>query len=120
MFRADKTITFVHREPSANAAVTGDRYTCTTVTGSWYERVSSAVTETGLKTVRTVKCRVPGTVSPALAALKRGDKFLKGTLDAADSAVFAALGRTHGAVTILDIHDNTDAVNGHYYFEGSD
>lgn len=120
MFRCDKQLTIVHREPAAQASVSGDSYVCIPVTGSWYEKNKAAVTTTGLQTARFVQCRIPSTSPDLLSMVKRGDKMLKGTLSHADSAGFAALGRTHRAVTILDIHDNTDATNGHFYLEGSD
>lgn len=120
MFRCDKQLTVVHRIPAAQASVSGDSYECISVTGSWYEKNKAAVTTNGLQTARFVQCRIPSTSPDLLSMVKRGDKVLKGSLEQVDSTGFAVLGRTHRAATILDIHDNTDAVNGHFYLEGSD
>lgn len=120
MLHCDKLITIVHREPAPRGSAPGDSYTCFTVNGSWYEKNKATVTESGLKTARFVQCRIPTPSLELLRTLKRGDKLLKGELRKADSTVFAALGRTHNAVTILDIHDNTHAVHSHVYLEGSD
>ena len=120
MLRTEEPLTLVHHIKGAD----GDTYTCTTVQGSWYRQNLAAVTANGLQAARRVRCRVPtwnlGSASlAALAALVPGDKILRGQADCPDGATFAALGRTQGAATVLDVHDNTRGAFPHYYLEGA-
>lgn len=117
---ANEPLTLVHHTKSRE----GDSYACWPFRGSWYRQNRAAVTQNGLQSAQIVKCRIPcwglgSTELGRLAALRPGDKVLRGTLTACDGAAFAALGRTHGAAAVLDVHDNTRGVSPHYYIEGA-
>lgn len=116
---ANEPLTLVHHTKTPE----GDQYACWPFRGSWYRQNKVTVTTGGLVAAQLVKCRIPcwglsSTELSRLAALQPGDKVLRGRLDSCDGAAFAALGRTHGAAVVLDIHDNTRGAAPHYYLEG--
>ena len=120
MFKANKTLTVVHRVQLTG----GDSYACWQFTGSWYRQNKVTVGSSGLQAAQLVKCRIPvwgmGCIELGrLRLLSSGDKVLRGELAECDGKTFAALGRTHGAATVLDVHINEDVANPHVYIEGA-
>lgn len=120
MLKANEALTVVHRVKLAD----GDNYACWQFTGSWYRQNKVTVGSSGLQAAQLVKCRIPiwGMGSTELGRLRLvsgGDKVLRGTLSECDGKTFAALGRTHEAATILDVHINEDVANPHVYLEGA-
>lgn len=121
MFRANNTLTVVHHVKDAD----GDSYACWRFTGSWYIQTKTTVGQNGLQAASLVKCRVPvwgvgNTDLGRLAAVRPGDKVLKGALSSCDGQTFAGLGRTHGAMTVIAVHDNFDSAHPHFYLEGAE
>lgn len=121
MIYANKMLTVIHHSKHPD----GDSYNCWHFTGSWYSQIKTAVGTNGLQAASLVKCRIPiwglGAVDlDRLSAIRPGDKVLQGTLSSCDSAAFAALGRTRGAMTVIAVHDNSDGPQLHFYLEGAE
>ena len=65
----------------------GDRYECIPINGgSWYRKISIAVSAEGAKPVNTCICRIPLAVIPEGITPKSGDFMVRGAINAVTRA----------------------------------
>ncbi|MGN0975890.1 MAG: DUF6751 family protein, partial [Gemmiger sp.] len=115
MLNATQTITVIHHENTP-----ADSYVCRVIRGaSWYSqlRAGTDVTTNGFNAARVYKVRIPAEAAPGLVC-EAGDRVCPGALQDVTGAQFAALPRTHGGFTVLDVHPNLNGAFPHYYIEG--
>ena len=115
MLKCTETVTIVQQ----HAGRTEERYTCTVLRGAswcWKDRVQMG--DTGLRSARMLQCRIPTQYLPPDLAVQPGNKIVRGEIHAVSGAEFAALGRTHEAAVVLDVHRNLFGPTPHIYIEG--
>lgn len=80
------------------------------VTGSWFEKSVSELTDKGLAFAKVVACRIPVENAPDGFAPRENDLILRGSLPEGASLTAAALKHTLGAATVKAVHDNRRTV----------
>lgn len=80
------------------------------VTGSWFEKSVSELTDKGLAFAKVIECRIPVENAPAGFLPRENDLILRGSPPGGESLTAPVLKHTYGAATVKAVHDNRRTV----------
>ena len=80
------------------------------VTGSWFEKSVSELTDKGLAFAKVIECRIPVENAPAGFLPRENDLILCGSPPEGENLTAPVLKHTYGAATVKAVHDNRRTV----------
>lgn len=80
------------------------------VTGSWFEKSVSELTDKGLAFAKVIECRIPVENAPPGFLPRENDRLLHGSLPEDKILTAPVLKHTYGAATVRAVHDNRRTV----------